>query len=195
MPLTRRQALAALPFLALAGTGFPAGPRAETLPPPRLGGPFRMTTHRGEVLTEKDLEGAPYVLFFGFTHCPEICPTTLWEISEDLEFLGPKAASLNVFFVSVDPERDTQETLQSYAEAFGNRVVALYGTPEETARIARNYKAVFRKVPTSDGDYTMEHTALLYLVDAGGNLFDTVRYQEDPDVRRRKLEELASKGD
>lgn len=161
---------------------------------PTIGGPFELTTHKGEPFSESDLAGAPYVVFFGFTYCPIVCPTTLWELSQDLAALGSEADGLNVVFATVDPERDTQETLATYLSSFDPRIVGLYGTVEQTAQFARNYKAVYRKVPVGDEDYTVEHTAIMYLVDADGRLFDTIRYHEDgQDVRLDKLRGLAAK--
>ena len=190
-PVTKRAVLSWLARLTAASV-LPASAVAQETTALRahLGGPFRLTSHRGETLTEKDLLGHPTVIFFGFTHCPEICPTTLWEVSSDMEALGDAVRDLRVYFVTVDPERDRPDILASYISSFGERITALSGTPEETVMMARNYKVVYRKVPTSDGEYTMEHTALLYLIDAGGRFFDTVRYQEDAEIRRVRLLEL-----
>ncbi len=160
---------------------------------PQIGGPFRLTSHRGETVSEKDISGHPHVIFFGFTQCPEVCPTTLWELNSDLNYLGERAKDLRIYFVSVDPERDTPEALANYLGSFDESISGLTGTPDEILQMARNYKVVYRKVPTTDDDYTMEHTALLYLMDADGKLFDTVRYQEDAQSRRKKLSDLLSK--
>lgn len=166
-------------------------PSAGTVP---IGGPFALTTQAGTTLSDVDLKGTPFTVFFGFTHCPEICPTTLWEMSEALKALGPDAGSLKVLFVTVDPERDTAEALANYLQAFDPRIVGLTGNPQQVAAMANAYRAYWRKVPLDDGDYTMDHTASVFLMDAGGRFFGTIGYEEEPSVRMDKLKRLLATG-
>ncbi|MCB5174711.1 MULTISPECIES: SCO family protein [Microvirga] len=158
-----------------------------------IGGPFRLTSHEGKPFTEADLKGKPFAVFFGFTHCPEVCPTTLYDLTQDLQALGPDADKLNVAFITVDPARDTPELLKSYLSSFDPRIVGLTGTEEEIAAVAKEYKVYFRKVPT-DGDYTMDHTATIFLMDSKGDFYGTSNFQESDEVRRSKLQQLVKNG-
>lgn len=159
-----------------------------------IGGAFSLSTHNGQRLTDADLKGKPYALFFGFTHCPEVCPTTLFELTGALATLGADADKLAAFFVTVDPERDTQEHLASYLGAFDDRIIGLRGTDEETAAIARSFKATYRKIPLDGGDYTMDHTAVIYLMDREGRFFDKIDYREDHKSQLEKLRRLLASG-
>lgn len=155
-----------------------------------VGGPFSLTDVAGNRVTDEDLLGKPYALFFGFTHCPEVCPLALSEISFALSELGEEAEDLTAVFVTVDPERDTPEHLGAYLGAFDERILGLHGTPEETAAVARAFRATYRKVPLSDGDYTVDHTAIIYLMDSEGAFFDKVDYREDYEVQVEKYRRL-----
>ena len=155
-----------------------------------IGGPFRLTTHKGEPLSDVDLKGRPFAIFFGFTHCPEICPTTLWELSETLQQLGPAADDLNVVFVSLDPARDTPEMLNTYLQSFDPRIIGLTGSQGEIEALAKAFKVYWRKVPTAGGDYTLDHTALVYLMDRNGMFVGTLAYQQEAAVRIDKLKRL-----
>ena len=182
MPLTRRAALAGL---ALAGL-FPQIAAAQAADRPER---FALTTHDGRPMRDGDLRGEPYALFFGFTNCPEICPTALFELSQLLGQLGPGADRLKVLFVTVDPARDTPEQLTTYLSSFDPRIVALRGSEEETAQAAGAFKATYRRIP-SEGGYTMEHTALIFLVDRQGRYFDRIDYRaphEEQLARFRRL--------
>jgi protein SCO1/2 len=161
--------------------------------PAAIGGPFRLASSKGGVLTDQDLKGTPFAIFFGFTHCPEICPTSLWEMSESLKRLGPEADKLKVLFVTVDPERDTPEILARDLQSFDPRIIGLSGSQKEMEAAAQAYRVYWRKVPTSDGDYTMDHTALIYLMDAKGAYEGFIAYKDDEATRDRKLRELLAK--
>ncbi|MGH1351447.1 MAG: SCO family protein [Methyloligellaceae bacterium] len=155
----------------------------------RFGGPFVMTKHDGTTVTEKDLAGKPYAMFFGFTHCPEICPTTLNELTQTIAQLGADADKMNFVFVSVDPERDTQELLKDYMANFDKRIMGLTGTPEQTKAIAKAYSVYYAKV--GDGpDYNMNHTASIYLMNAQGQLAGTLAHQDTDKTRLAKLKRL-----
>lgn len=180
---------------ALATTAAPAlaGPNPAVLPTGEayeIGGAFGLTTQRGARFTEADLKGKPYLVFFGFTHCPEVCPTTLFELTGILAELGRAADELVPVFVTVDPERDTQDYLSSYLGAFDKRIVGLRGSAEETAAMARLFRATYRKVPLDGGDYTMDHTAIIYLMDRQGRLFDKIEYLEEHASQIAKLKRL-----
>ncbi|MBX3537193.1 MAG: SCO family protein [Chelatococcus sp.] len=151
-----------------------------------VGGPFTLTAQDGRTVTNKDFLGAPFLVFFGFTHCPDVCPTTLFEASELLRAAGPQGDKLRVLFVTVDPERDTPEVLKSYLGAFDPRIIGLSGSPETIAAVLKSYKVYARKVPTSDG-YTMDHTAMVYLMDAKGRFVNGFDLKRAPDVAAKDL--------
>jgi protein SCO1 len=137
-----------------------------------VGGPFELTTHDGKRLSSSELAGTPFAIFFGFTSCPDVCPTTMLELTNVLRRLGPDADRMRYFFVSVDTERDTPEQLKLYLSNFDHRITGLVGTPAEIAAVARAYRVYYEKVPTKDG-YTYNHTALLYLMGRDGHLVGT----------------------
>jgi protein SCO1/2 len=145
-----------------------------------VGGPFALTTQDGKTLTDKDLRGAPFLVFFGFTHCPDICPTKLFEISETLRAAGPKGEKLRALFVSVDPERDTAEVMKSYLGSFDPRIVGLTGDRAAIDATIKAYRAYSKKVPLKDGDYTMDHTALVYLMGKDGSFIGAFSIERPP---------------
>jgi protein SCO1/2 len=133
-----------------------------------IGGPFRLTDQNGRTVTEQDFKGAPFLVFFGFTHCPDVCPTTLFEVSEILRTLGPDAARVRVAFITVDPERDTPTALKNYLSSFDPHMEGLTGDPAAIAAVTKAYRVYYKKVPLDEG-YTMDHTAIVYLMDKDGN--------------------------
>ena len=149
-------------MLWLAGGFRGAAPVAS------VGGPFQLTDQAGQVVTEKNLQGRPTLIFFGFTHCPDICPTSLFEMSEVLRAMGPDADRINAYFISVDPERDTQEAMKNYLQSFDPHLKGLTGDPDAIGKVLAEYRVYAKKVPLKDGDYTMDHTALIYLMDRDG---------------------------
>jgi len=140
----------------------------ETTRPSSVGGPFRLLDHNGRVVTDANFKGHPFLVFFGFTHCPDICPTALFEMSEVLKRLGPDADKTAALFISVDPERDTPEKLKDYVSSFHPRVFGLTGTPAEIEAVAKAYRAYAKKVPLEGGGYTIDHSAIVYLMDKEG---------------------------
>lgn len=144
-----------------------------------VGGPFTLTTQEGKTLTEKDLRGAPFLVFFGFTHCPDICPTKLFEISEVLRAAGGKGEKLRALFVTVDPERDTPDVMKSYLGSFDPRILGLSGERPAIDAMIKAYRAYARKVPTKD-DYTMDHTALVYLMAKDGSFVGAFNIEQPP---------------
>lgn len=155
-----------------------------------IGGPFTLTDQRGNIVTEAALKDGPSALFFGYTFCPDVCPTTLFDMTILLEKLGSDADKLGVYFVSVDPERDTQELLAEYLTAFDPRITGLTGTPEAVAEIVAAYRVYAAKAPLDDGDYLMDHTSSVYLLDSDANLTGTISYQENADTALAKLQRL-----
>ena len=145
-----------------------------------VGGPFTLVNQDGRIVTERDFSGAPHLVFFGFTRCPDICPTKLFELSEVLRATGEKGRRLRALFITVDPERDTPEALKSYVASFDDRIVGLTGDPEAVQAAVRAYRAFARKVPLKDGDYTMEHTALVYLMDKDGGFVGSFNLNRPP---------------
>ena len=138
-------------------------------------------------ITEAAFKGHPTALFFGFTHCPEVCPTTLFEMAGWLKTLGDEGKDLRVFFISVDPERDTPDVMKGYTSAFTDRITGITGNPQEVEKLLKGWKIYAKKVPTENGDYTMDHTASVMLLDRDGRLKSTIDYKESPDVALKKL--------
>ncbi|MGW9330622.1 SCO family protein [Bosea sp. NPDC055594] len=169
-------ALAAAAFITFAPGGRQAGQSLAS----SVGGPFALTTTEGKTLTDKDLRGAPFLVFFGFTHCPDICPTKLFEISEVLRAAGTKGEKLRALFISVDPERDTVETLKSYLDSFDPRIIGLTGDRAAIDAAIKAYRGYSKKVPLKDGDYTMDHTALVYLMDKNGGFVGAFNIERPP---------------
>jgi protein SCO1/2 len=175
--------------LFLAG-GLPRDRASPSLFSAAVGGPFELRHVSGRRFGTRDLAGKPFAIFFGFTQCPDVCPTTLLDISNHIAALGGAAARINVVFVSVDPERDTAEHMQAYLASFDPRIVGLTGTPEEIAAIVRAYRVLVQKVPTTSG-YTINHTATVFLMDAKGRFFGTMSFQEPAETQLAKLRRLA----
>lgn len=155
-----------------------------------FGGPFELTDHFGETITEAAFEGHPTVLFFGFTHCPEVCPTTLYEMEDWMARLGPEGDALKAYFVTIDPERDTPEMLHDYVSNVSDRIIGISGDPEKVREMARSWRVFFSRVELDDGDYTMDHTASIFLVNADGSLRGTIAFQENSDTALEKLRNL-----
>lgn len=160
------------------GPGRPEADRMTVQGAPAIGGPFTLVDQTGKTVTDADYRGKPMAVFFGFTHCPEVCPTTLFEITSRLQKLGPQANSLQVLFITVDPERDTPQQLALYLQSFDPRIVGLSGTREQVEAALAAYKAYAKKIPT-DGGYTTDHTASTYLMDAQGNFRTIIDYHEE----------------
>jgi protein SCO1 len=150
--------------LMLVGRG--SGPVAQQIA--AIGGPFTLTDQNGRTVTDQDFKGKPFLVFFGFTHCPDVCPTTLFEISEILRTLGPDADRVHALFITVDPERDTPDVVKDYLSSFDPHLSGLTGDPAAIAAVAKTYRVYFKKVPLDQGGYTMDHTAIVYLMDKNG---------------------------
>ncbi|MGH6643201.1 MAG: SCO family protein [Bradyrhizobium sp.] len=148
--------------------------------PAAIGGPFQLTDQAGQTVTDQNLKGKPTLIFFGFTHCPDVCPTSLFEISEVLKAMGKDADRVNAYFVSVDPERDTAAAMKDYLSSFDPHLKGLTGTPESVAKVLSAYRVYSKKVPLKDGDYTMDHTALIYLMDRDGRFVSPFNLKRSP---------------
>lgn len=184
--------LAAWLFILGNRTAPPTGSTINVMEPstPAIGNPFELVSHTGKVVNNVALRGKPYLVFFGFTHCPDICPTTLFELTDLMKELGSAADEFNVAFISVDPERDTQEMLSGYMTSFDPRIMALRGDIEKTETAVKAFAAYSRKVPTEGGNYTMDHTAGVYLMDAKGQFKGTLDMHESREIRLQKIRNL-----
>ncbi|MEN0040873.1 MAG: SCO family protein [Pseudomonadota bacterium] len=156
-----------------------------------VGGPFEGVFTDGTPANEDKLEGRPYAIFFGFTHCPDVCPTTLYEASQWYAALGEDADKVDVYFASVDPARDTKEILADYISAFDERIKGITGTPEQMAEMMRVYRVFAQRVDEEDGDYTMNHTATTFLMDSNNRLQSTIAYGESMETAVAKMKRLA----
>lgn len=179
-------------FVWLATTDAPQQFAQRVIQSNGIGQPFNLVDHNGNPITEKAFEGAPTAVFFGFTHCPEVCPTTLYEIAAWLKTLGPDGRPIKAFFITVDPERDTPEIMKSYVSNFTDRIVGITGNPDDIASLAKSWHVYWKKIPLENGDYTMDHTASVFLVDAKGNFKSTIAFRENTDTAIAKLRKLVS---
>lgn len=155
-----------------------------------IGGPYRLQGTNGEIITEASFPGKAKALFFGFTHCPDVCPTTLFEAGNWLKALGPDAERMQMLYITVDPERDTVEQMTAYLTAFDPRIIGLSGTREEIDPVIREFRIYARKVPLEDGDYTMDHSAAVLLFRPDGSFAGTVDYTDPPETAISKLKRL-----
>jgi len=187
---TRAQAVRPLIILAAFGASlvvglvlmlWAVGGLRNVAAPAAIGGPFQLTDQAGQTVTDKNLKGRPTLIFFGFTHCPDVCPTALFEISEVLRTMGKDADRLNAWFVSVDPERDSVTAMKDYLSSFDPRLKGLTGSPEAVAKMLAAYRVYAKKVPLKDGDYTMDHTALIYLMDRDGKFVAPFNLKRKPE--------------
>ena len=187
---TRSQAVRPLIILAAFGASlvvglvlmlWAMGGLRNVTAPAAIGGPFQLTDQAGQTVTDANLKGRPTVIFFGFTHCPDICPTALFEMSEVLRVMGKDADRVNAWFVSVDPERDTPAAMKDYLSSFDPRLKGLTGSPEAVAKVISGYRVYAKKVPLKGGDYTMDHTALIYLMDRDGKFVASFNLKRTPE--------------
>jgi protein SCO1/2 len=154
-----------------------------------IGGPFQLIDQDGRTVTEQALLGRPSLVFFGYTHCPDVCPATMYDISQIMRALGPDADRARAVFITVDPERDTQPVLKDYMSSFDPHITGLTGDLDAITTVAKEYRVYFRKVATEGNDYGMDHTAITYLMDKEGRFvapFSLKRTTEEAaaDLRR-----------
>ena len=192
-----------LAVIAIVGAGFVAvacaivfvvGPRLirPTTNVAAIGGPFTLVNDTGATVTEKALAGKPYAMYFGYTFCPDVCPTTLFDLSRWIKKLGPDADKLNYVFVTVDPERDTVQLMRDYLSSFDKHIRGYTGTPAQIARITAEYRVFYKKIPTKSGGYTVDHSAIIYLMGSDGKFVTTIPYQEDDAAALAKLKSLVA---
>ena len=180
-PLVIATAFAASLVVGLLIVFWAMGGVSKVAQPAAIGGPFQLTDQHGKAVTDKNLKGKPTLIFFGYTHCPDVCPTSLFEISEVLRAMGKDADKVNAIFISVDPERDTPATMKNYLSSFDPHLEGLSGDPAEIAKVITSYRVYAKKVPTKDGDYTMDHTALIYLMDRDGRFVSPFNMKRTPE--------------
>lgn len=187
------------PYLALAGalalaavTGCKPAPDQATTGTgqPAIGGPFQLTDQNGRTVTEAALKGKPSLVFFGYTYCPEVCPTTLTAMSRWLKALGQDGDKLTIFYVTIDPQRDTAKQLKQYLTAFDPRIHGLTGTPAQVARIAKEYRVYYARSPLPNGDYEMDHSTTTYMMDRDGRFVGAIGYGEKDEAVLPLLRDL-----
>jgi len=156
--------------------------------PSAIGGPFKLVDQNGKPITEAALKGHPSLVFFGYTHCPDICPTTLFELSEVLHALGPDAAKTEAFFISVDPDRDTPAVMKDYLSSFDPHLRGITGNDQAIEAVEKEYRVYAKKVPTGkDGDYSMDHSAVVYLMDKQGRFVAPFSLNRKPEESAAEL--------
>jgi protein SCO1/2 len=155
-----------------------------------IGGPFRLTDQNGKTVTDADLKGKWSLVYFGYTHCPDACPTALNDISIALDQLGPKRDAVRPVFITVDPERDTSAALKDYVTAFDAPILALTGTPEEVAKAAKGYRVYFAKHPEASGGYSMDHSSVIYVMDPQGRFTASFTHESPPEQISERLKKL-----
>jgi protein SCO1 len=158
----------------------------------RIGGPFRLVDQNGRTVTEADLKGKWALVYFGFTHCEDTCPTVLNNLALALDRLGPERDRVREVFISVDPERDTPAVLKAYVEKFAAPILALTGTPQAVAAAAKGYRVYFAKHPRANGDYDVDHSSVVYVMDPNGNFAGSLLDADSPKDIALKLRKLLS---
>jgi protein SCO1/2 len=181
--------------LVLGGLAFGLGalflnpPAGTNQPAVAIGGPFRLETGGGRVVTDADLRGAPFLVFFGYAHCPDVCPTTTFQISEVLRALGPDA-KVRALFITVDPERDTPAIMQDYVSSFDSRLIGLSGDRAAIDQVLREYRVYARKAPGEGESYAMDHSAVIYLMDRDGQFVRAFNLERPPEEAAAELRKL-----
>ena len=152
-----------------------------------VGGPFHLEDQNGKPVSDEDMKGRPFLVFFGFTHCPDICPTTLFEMSEVIRQLGKDADRIGALFITVDPERDTPAALKDYLASFDPHLRGLTGDPAAVNAAIKAYRVYAKKIPLEGGDYTMDHTAVVYLMDKDGHFVAPFNLKRIPEAAAAEL--------
>jgi protein SCO1/2 len=166
-------------------TGLAPGPVARAA---AIGGPFRLVDQNGKPFTDKDMQGKPYLVFFGYTHCPDVCPTTLFEMSQLFRKLGPQADRVGALFITVDPERDTAAVLKEYMASFDPHLRGLSGDRNAVEAAMKDYRVYAKKVPLEGGNYEMDHTAIVYLMDKDGHFVAPFDMRRNADAEAAQLQ-------
>jgi protein SCO1/2 len=155
--------------------------QGTALGPSAIGGPFKLIDENGKPITDQDMKGRPFLVFFGYRHCPDICPTTLFEMSEVMRALGKDADRIGALFITVDPERDTPEGMKDYLSSFDPHLHGATGDAKAIEAVENAYRVYAKKVATDKGDYSMDHTALVYLMDKQGRFVAPFRLDRKPE--------------
>lgn len=160
--------------------------------PISIGGPFTLEDGSGKPVTDRDFRGKYMLVYFGYTFCPDVCPTTLTAVADAMDKLGPAAAGIRPVFITVDPKRDTPAVVKQYAAAFGPSIIGLTGTSEEIAKAAKEYRVYYAEHRTGSGpnDYSMDHSSVLYLMGPGGGFIAPVRADQSGDELAASLKKL-----
>ena len=166
-------------------TGLAPGPVAGGA---AIGGPFHLVDQNGKPFTDRDMQGKPYLVFFGYTHCPDVCPTTLFEMSQLFRKLGPQADRVGALFITVDPARDTTAVLKEYMTSFDPHLRGLTGDPKAVDAAIRDYRVYAKKVPLEGGSYEMDHTAIVYLMDKDGHFVAPFDMRRSADAEAAQLQ-------
>jgi protein SCO1/2 len=199
MIASRKTLLGGVAVLALLAAGTAAVVLMSPAPavvqsPQAIGGPFKLKTGRGDIVTDRDFRGKWLLVYFGYTHCPDICPTTLTEVVQTIDLLGATGAGVQPLFISIDPERDTPDVMDAYVKALDPRIIGMTGTPADIAAAAKGYRVHYAKVKSKDSeqDYQMEHSSFVYLIgpDGGYVTLFTPGAGQAPDKMAAKLREL-----
>jgi protein SCO1/2 len=156
------------------------------------GGQFALVDQRGAAVDQSLFVGKPSLLFFGYTHCPDVCPTTMGEMQGWFSALGDEAKTLQGVFITVDPERDTPEILGDYVSFVSDRIVGVTGSQAEIDKVVKDWGVVAEKVPNDDGGYLMNHTASVFLVNSKGEFAGTIAYGENTDTALAKIKRLVA---
>jgi len=196
----RRIALVVAAILVVLGVewawlkGSSDDPPPVTIAPAAApGGPFTLVDHRGREVTDVDFRGKYVIMVFGYTFCPDVCPTTLSKVAAAMDLLGPKAENVVPVFVTVDPERDTPEVLAAYVAAFHPRMVGLTGSPEQIRQIARNYRVYYAKPETGEADYLVDHSAYVYLIGPDGRVLSYLKHDATPAAMAAAITEVMAR--
>jgi protein SCO1/2 len=181
-------AILALGLVALIGAAvFIVSGGGEQARASLIGGPFTLTDQNGARVTEASYRGAPSIVFFGFTHCPDVCPTALFEISEVLKRL-PADKRVSALFITVDPERDTPAALKEYLSSFDPRISGLSGSRPEVDATLKAYRVYSKKQPQENGEYSMDHSAIVYLMDKQGRFVTALNLQSPPEAVAKEIQ-------
>jgi protein SCO1 len=151
-----------------------------------IGGPFKLTNGDGSVVTDANMKGEPFLVFFGYTHCPDVCPATLAEISDVLAKMPGKP--VKALFITVDPERDTAQAMKDYVSNFDSRIIGLTGDRQAIDQVEHAYRVYAKKAPQANGDYTMDHSAIVYLMDSKGRFVEAFNLERKPEESAKELE-------
>ncbi len=160
--------------------------------PLAIGGPFHLIDGDGKPVSDTDFRGQWMMIYFGYTHCPDACPTALSDMGLALDQLGERRARVRPIFITIDPERDTPALLKDYVKAFGPDIIGLTGTPDQLAPVEKEFRVYALKHPTKDGDYDMDHSSIIYVMDPQGRFVTNFTHETDPAQMAKRLSALMS---